>query len=167
MYVYIYIYLCVCYFFQKQSLDTVNLVGTRYCRLGHWRAQHSSYEHCFSLAEIMFWSQGTARRAVPWQYMAVIKIIGKRWEKIINPETTPCFVRYYFNIPHVFLMLGLCSWRRKQLYVFLKLCVVFHWVKHFLPGHKGTWHRQILFQISNWEAEWYLKLEPVSLQLRG
>lgn len=28
-------------------------------QLGHWRAQHSSCEHCFSLAEIMFWSQGS------------------------------------------------------------------------------------------------------------
>ena len=27
VYIYIYIYVCVRYFFQKQSLDTVNLVG--------------------------------------------------------------------------------------------------------------------------------------------
>ena len=29
-------------------------------RLGHYRAKSSSYAHCFSLAEIMFWSQGSA-----------------------------------------------------------------------------------------------------------
>eukprot|EP00435_Cladocopium_sp_Y103_P051056 s2692_g15.t1 len=43
-------------------------------QLGHWRAKHSSYAHCFSLAEIMFW-RGTWRHPLGTQLALVTRLV--------------------------------------------------------------------------------------------